>query len=206
MNGTWAFRVDGNKVIGMGHVMRCLAIADAARLKGYTCIFILSDSCCESFISDRGYTTIVLDSSYNQLVGEVKSLINVLSDNDFRCLVVDSYFADFAYLNEVYAFLKSKKSVMVCLDGLGDFPYPCDVFINYNIYGLEKRSLLLERYNDASFPVPKLLLGSQYIPLRTEFSKAISHSVKAEAKAVLISTGGADHEHLAVCILQEIIK
>ena len=41
---TIVFRVDGNSTIGMGHVMRCLSLADELRNRDYHIFFVVSDN------------------------------------------------------------------------------------------------------------------------------------------------------------------
>lgn len=48
-------RTDMNSVIASGHVMRCLAIADAAKALGEKITFILSDENAVSFITAHGH-------------------------------------------------------------------------------------------------------------------------------------------------------
>ena len=50
-------RADGNTQIGMGHVMRCLSIAEAAADLGERCksVFLTADDECRSLIEERGF-------------------------------------------------------------------------------------------------------------------------------------------------------
>ena len=47
------FRADGNTKIGMGHIMRCLSIADTFRRNGKDCTFVLADISMQDIISAR---------------------------------------------------------------------------------------------------------------------------------------------------------
>ena len=48
-------RTDMNSIIATGHVMRCLAIADAAKKAGKNTTFILADKQAIEVIHERGY-------------------------------------------------------------------------------------------------------------------------------------------------------
>ena len=47
-------RADMNNIIATGHIMRCLAIADAAADLGEDTTFILADDKAAGFIQERG--------------------------------------------------------------------------------------------------------------------------------------------------------
>ena len=89
-------RADGNTGIGMGHVMRCLAVAEAAadRDSLHPPVFITADAGCQAMIEDRGFRVIVLGSDYRDMMGELDRLAAVLQeerDADGAVLLVDSY-------------------------------------------------------------------------------------------------------------------
>ncbi len=68
------FRADANSNIGLGHIMRCLSIADALSsitteptiVRGKDSIkFVLADETVSELIKSRGYEPIVLHTDYN---------------------------------------------------------------------------------------------------------------------------------------------
>lgn len=202
----WLFRADGNSKIGMGHIMRCLSIADAVRENGDDCVFVLSDSNCRKTISDRGYDSIITNYRYDSFADEVDLILDLI--NQYRCkyFFVDSYYAEYNYLQEVHTFLKEINGVMICMDGNAHFPYPCDVFINYNIFGPDKYQELVSRYSGKTINAPRFLLGTEYVPLRNEFLEDSQRVVQKTPQNILISTGGADHEHLAIALVNAIMR
>lgn len=64
-------RTDMNNMIATGHVMRCLAIAEAAKEQGEQVTFLLSDEQAVELIEQRGYQTIVLHTSWYDMESEL---------------------------------------------------------------------------------------------------------------------------------------
>ena len=56
-------RADANPNIGMGHIMRCLSIADAFRSLEINPIFILADDRAAELVQNRSYKTIILTTN-----------------------------------------------------------------------------------------------------------------------------------------------
>ena len=84
-------RADGNTHIGMGHVMRCLSIADAAYEldKENKAVFIVADMDCQKMICDRGYEVKVLNTDYMDMESEIAILKTFIKKTDV--ILVDSY-------------------------------------------------------------------------------------------------------------------
>ncbi len=97
------FRADGNAVIGSGHVMRCLSIADAAMARGIPVCFLCADDGFADTIQSRGMQAHILDSDSQQMEAELPALEKLLAQRPDLvkdgpvCVVVDSYFTTEAY-------------------------------------------------------------------------------------------------------------
>ena len=77
MNGDLIIRTDVNTFIGTGHLMRCLALAQAWKARRGRVIFIMA---CESqtirqHLKDEGFKVILLEEAYPNSVDCFSSLI-----------------------------------------------------------------------------------------------------------------------------------
>ena len=196
------FRADGNSSIGLGHVMRCLSIADAFKKTGESCLFITADNKLHKTIKDRGHKNLVLDSEYDHMEDELDKIKQTIAARDVDILFVDSYYVTERYLRELWKYCASKNVVLVYIDDVLAFPYPCDALLNYNIYAKEYdyRSL----YKD--YALPTLMIGTKFTPQREEFQGLSDRIVKEDAKEIFVSTGGADSEHIGLEIIKTIIS
>lgn len=192
------FRADANDIIGMGHIMRCLSIADAFSGINQKCVFVVSKSTAVDIIKTRGYEVIVLDSDYNENDNELFILLPLLQKYLPHMIIVDSYFVSDEYLIKLKSLLFT-----VYIDDLALSSYPVNCLVNYNIYGPEIDYRGLYKFSDI---VPHFLLGTRYVPLRSEFENVEERKQHKVVKNILISTGGADQIHLALNLLDFISK
>lgn len=191
-------RVDGNEKIGLGHVMRCLSIADAFVEKSKNVTFVVADNKCESIITDRGFKCIILGSDYTDMDAEEPTFSTILMDFSPEIMIVDSYFVTEQYL----LFLKQKANT-VYIDDVLSFPYPVDILINYNIFSSYDDYQKLYTSIDKK---PVFLLGTEYVPLRKEFSACRQREPNQGVKNIFVSTGGADPLHIGIKLLQYLIE
>lgn len=215
-------RADANSKIGMGHVMRCLSVADALVKRGEEVLFVTADDTPVPLLTKKGIPYRVLHTDYADMEAELPELWNALSElpqgpgvpeaalpqrNTF--ILVDSY-----YVTEKYLAALKKRITTIYMDDIYAFSYPVDMLINYNIYGEE-----MGYEKDAAFADTKLLLGTEYVPLREEFSagagyvqsrKVLSlgaaNVTPAADGGILITTGGSDSFNLAGQLLMEAMK
>lgn len=194
-------RADGNTDIGMGHVMRCLSVAEAAAAAGQEPVFITADEGCRSMIEERGFRVIVLHTDYKDMMSELSALTALFCPGDV--LLVDSYQAGRAY------YLSLRKVVKVaCFEDMGQ-PYPVDLLINYNIYAPDLaqnyKAQQNERMTSDIYP-GRVLLGVEYMPLRKAFQGAPAYKVSDKVKNVTITTGGSDPYFAADAFADVILK
>lgn len=197
-------RADGNAEIGMGHVMRCLSVAEAAAEldRMHPPVFITADEGCCSMIQDRGFQVIVLDTDYRDMMCELSQLEMLFSGTGTHqhpglptakegenVLLVDSYQVSCEYYLALRKFVKA-----ACFEDMGE-AYPVDLLINYNIYAPD----LIKKYKNPDSESQKmdryprqLLLGAQYMPLRKAFQKPTGYTVSNKVTDVIITTGGSD--------------
>jgi len=193
------FCADGNPEIGSGHIMRCLSIADEANSKGQGCVFITSSDDFGPLIKRKGHKFICTDSDYRK--PDAENVCKLITAYRPQAVVIDSYYIDPGFLSRVLHCNQDNEGKLLYIDDLAAFSYPCDLLLNYNIYGTEMREKYDALYSGLS--MPKVLLGTKYAPLRREFQHLQRREVSKNAKIILISTGGADPEHIAIDIAEK---
>ena len=185
-------RTDMNQTIATGHLMRCLAIADAARTLGEASTFLLADKQAVSLLEEHGYPYIVLHTDWKDMESELSILLPLIAEKKIEKLLIDSYQVTAAYLE---ALTKATKTVY--LDDLGEFPYPVDIVICYANYW-EK----LGYAEKGDFR--KGFFGPSYAPLRREFQDCQKKLIKPRVENLLLLSGGTDPYHILADILEQI--
>lgn len=186
-----AIRTDCNSTIGMGHVMRCLSVADSLKTLGEDVCFIISKDSDVSFFSHIPYKYIVLQDDTD--IWSATEVCNILRNEDITKLFLDSYRVTEEKINELSANLK-----VYYLDDLHLFDYNVDTIINYNIEAKDSD------YQPTKFSDRNLFIGVNYFPLRGEFKNIEKAVIKHNMKNVLIATGSTDKNKIAKQIIDSI--
>ncbi|MBK0403779.1 UDP-2,4-diacetamido-2,4,6-trideoxy-beta-L-altropyranose hydrolase [Adhaeribacter sp. BT258] len=179
------FRADGNSRIGLGHVVRSLALAELLH-DDFDCTFAIQEpsqtlltqlnSVCEEVIC--------LPSNQSEaLFAEAQNIAEALTGQEI--IVLDGYH----FTTEYQQILKRKGNVLVCLDDLHDRKFMADAIIN--IAGGVKP----EMYQATAYT--RFCIGPEYALLRKPFRDAQKTVGKTPAKVakILICFGGADPEN-----------
>lgn len=188
-------RADANQNIGMGHIMRCLSLADVALSAGCMVEFLIADDSVSELIQSRGFKATVLDSDYTRMEEE-KWPQNLQSD----LIIVDSYYVTAGYLHQLREKLKPSCGKLIYIDDILSFPYPVDILVDYNAYS--NKAIYDKLYEGAE--QPHLILGPTFAPLRSMFRNLPKRIQKEKVENILISTGGADELHMSLKIIQAI--
>jgi UDP-2,4-diacetamido-2,4,6-trideoxy-beta-L-altropyranose hydrolase len=188
-------RADANESISSGHIMRCLAIADAIRDLGHTVSFLLADTSAVEMVESHHFPYVCLHSNWLHLQDELPKLITLLRLEKDSTILVDSYQATPAYLE-----LLRNYSKVAYLDDLDTFQYPVDLLINYS-YGVDK-VYYQKKYSQQH---TQLLLGCRYTPLRKEFADRKRDNI-ALIKNVMLTTGGSDPYNISGALLRRLIN
>ena len=177
-------RADANSSIGTGHVMRCLALAQAWLDSGAEVVFVTENLL--PVLSERlkAERIKVLSIETYDLKHDAGRTVEIARDLSVEWIIVDGYKFD----SEYHRKLKNDGFRVLCIDGIGHIKhYYADIVLNNNI-GREE-DLYLDRQS-----YTKLLLGSQYILLRREFTsrRIEKRKIANIAKNLLITLGGGD--------------
>ena len=183
-------RADANEIIGTGHVMRCLSIANAFVRAGHEVQFVTADHRGDGLIQSRGFESICLDSEWTQM--EREGMDKVVRNYRPDLLLVDSY-----YVTEPYLSSLSNCVNLAYIDDLNASVWDLDFLINYNIFGP------VMDYSGYKKTRTRLILGPIYAPLRDEFKKIAKHEID-DVKDVMISAGGADPEGITEKLIESV--
>lgn len=193
-------RVDGNGKIGMGHVMRCMSVGFALKELGHQPVFLTACEESRQTIEKNGFPVRLLPTEYTDMESEIpyfKGMIHDLhteygeeefpprGENPIVAKKTDVVLLDSYQTTEKYV-MKLREFVMITyIEDLG-ISMPVDLLLNYNIYGMRFY------YHTIPGVQLKVLLGTEYMPLREEFSDDLDYEVRPEVKDVMLTTGGAD--------------
>lgn len=200
---SFAFRVDASLEIGTGHVMRCMALAQALRKCGATCRFISRDlpGHMADRIADEGFGVSLLPRSEGvtlqdgpphahwagvEWTKDAAQTSVALESNSPDWLVMDHYAFDHRWQRTVCP----EGTQLMVIDDLADRAHNCDLLLDQN---------LGRRPSDYDMLVPEgctRLIGPRYALLRPEFAEARASALSARKgrplKRLLISMGGVD--------------
>lgn len=189
-------RTDMNEQIATGHLMRCLSVADAVRQCGGEVTFILADGQAVPMLESRRYPAIVLGTDWRDLEGELSALLAVIPDGVDDVLLVDHYSVTERYLAQLREHI-----TVAYIDDLNAFHYPVDLLICYANY-YEKFGYA-QRYRGRT-PKTELLLGTDYVPLRSAFHNCGVKDIRADVRSLLLLSGGADPYGVIRSLLEEL--
>ncbi|RCW48195.1 UDP-2,4-diacetamido-2,4,6-trideoxy-beta-L-altropyranose hydrolase [Halanaerobium sp. MA284_MarDTE_T2] len=188
-----ALRVDGGKDIGMGHIMRSMALAnDLRKDKEVERVFYITINYPSGVnkLKENDFEVITLDKnlSYDDEIEKVKEIIKKEKVNK---LITDSYKIDQNYLIE----MRKVVDKLVTIHDYAPFAFPSHVVINGNAYAedLDYESL----YGDTEFR-----LGTDYLLLREEFRNLPEIEVRDKVQNILVTVGGYDTRNLTPKIIK----
>jgi UDP-2,4-diacetamido-2,4,6-trideoxy-beta-L-altropyranose hydrolase len=185
------FRTDANPEIGMGHLVRCSALAN-----------MIKDEFEIGFVTKNtpdGVLGKFLSPTYTTLKIEGADELNFLNKKKIlepgNIVVLDNYTFDSDYQNKI----KESNVKVVYIDDLIGFDYNVDVIIN------QAENVKESDYKTVS--KTKFCLGPQYLLLREPFLKAAkSKRDLKKIESVFVSFGGADMDNVSQKAVKTLLK
>jgi len=177
-------RADGNSSIGLGHVMRLLALAEILRADFDEVVFLtqMPDGTIRQLLQQAAITLLDLPAALP--LAEAPTLADLLRPADV--LVLDGYGFDYAYQLAVRPLVAR----LACLDDLHAFPFAAALVLN-------PAGTVTPAAYDLRCPKARLLAGPAYAPLRTDFQPPAKPEIPvAPPSQVLLCLGGADPRQL----------
>ncbi len=185
------FRTDGNSSIGLGHIVRCCALADMLK-EHFDCSFYIRGTSKEVLDDINKYCTSVFEiDNTNSHEEEASIWINVLHGDEI--VVLDGYYFNTAY----QSYIKSKGCKLVCIDDIHESHFVADVVINYT------PGVLREEYSFEAYT--NLYLGTEYALLRKPFLENAKSKKLPGGTDLFLCMGGADPQNNTLQILQVVL-
>lgn len=187
-------RADANARMGTGHLMRCLALAQAWQAQGGALVFVTA---CNSDglrqrLSDEDFQVIGLQHPYPASVDWALTS-KVLAAHPGAWVVLDGYHFDPSYQLHI----KEAGHPLLVIDDMAHLDhYYADVVLNQNIHAGQ---LAYSRE-----PYTRLLLGTRYVLLRREFWpwRGWRRETPQVARKVLVTLGGSDPDNQTLKVVR----
>lgn len=190
-----AFRVEGNPSIGLGHVMRCLALAQSLIKCGHEVFFFMSQASQHFCLNRDDWIGGILPIADVDIKDEPEWLINQCADLQIDWLMLDGYQFDQSYRH----LLQSTKFKLALFDDMNNSgSLNVDLVIN----GAPNVGL-----NDYSLTAPSglLAIGQDYQVLRQEFLQ-LSDITWPKRQNFTLMFGGSDPKKLTIKTLHSLQK
>lgn len=207
-----AFRVDASSEIGIGHVMRCLTLADALRKHGATIRFVsrVMPAQMVQMMQERNHEFRLLPKRVNERGTpefahshwldvtqpvDAGDTMEVLGDHVWDWVVVDHYAIGAAW----EAALRMNNLRILAIDDLADRAHDCDVILDQNYYENAEN-----RYDSLVPDNCVKALGPSYALLREEFYETAKVTTERDGliRKILVGFGGSDPTNETAKVLQ----
>jgi UDP-2,4-diacetamido-2,4,6-trideoxy-beta-L-altropyranose hydrolase len=192
---TLLFRVDARPEMGIGHVMRCLALAEAWQDAGGRAVLVAADL--SPTLSARLVSENIDIVHFSEKPGSANDAFHtaeLAKGQGAEWVVVDGYHFGADYQQIIK---DAGLSLLFFDDNHHAEHYYADIVLNQNLHADESMYVNRELY---SF----LLLGPKYVLLRREFlkPKKWKRQIPEVAKKVLVTLGGSDPDDLTSTIIR----
>jgi UDP-2,4-diacetamido-2,4,6-trideoxy-beta-L-altropyranose hydrolase len=183
------FRTDASVTMGTGHVMRCLALAQAWQDAGGSAMFAMTE--CTAAIEVRlaaEFCDVLFVSSRAGTQDDLRETSALARKHKAQWIVVDGY----QFNTDYQRALKEAGFKILFLDDYGHARhYFADLVLNQNVSASESLYQLKEAQT-------RLLLGPRYSLLRREFApwRDWKREISPVGDRVLVIMGGSDAENL----------
>lgn len=178
-------RADAGIILGLGHVVRCIALGKMLE-DTFAIVFYLRETDVVSngkFFDDKWEVKMILDEEV---------FFNDIKENEI--VVLDGYHFDTNYQLRV----KNQGAMLVCIDDLHDKHFFADIVINH-APGVTGDLYKSERYT-------RLLLGPAFALLRPSFQRQAKKPRQIDKiDSALICFGGSDSKNLTIPALKTLL-
>lgn len=186
------FRADGGAESGLGHVVRCCALADMLR-NDFECHFFIREPAHNIQQMILGHCDQVHplphNANYND---EAAAWADTLSGEEI--IVLDGY----SFTLEYQQYIKVTGARLVCIDDIHDTPFVADAVINH-APGITIRNYIVEPYTS-------IFLGTDFLLLRAPFLNAVAkRKEKTAINSLFVCFGGSDFNNLTGKMLEAAI-
>jgi len=192
-------RADADTQTGTGHVMRCLALAQAWQDAGGRVTFGTAKAApaLEAWLQAEGMAVVHL-SAPPGTTEDARQTLDLARREGAAWVVADGYHFQDNYQRSI----KEGGGKLLCIDDYGHAQhYYADIVLNQNLSARE-------RFYRQREPYTRLLLGTDYVLLRREFLKwrHWRREIPEVAGKVLVTLGGADPANATLRVLQALGK
>lgn len=195
MSCSLLIRADASKEIGSGHIMRCLALAQAWRSDGGNTTFVLAASSPElkAYIENEGFEVFHIHTVPGSF-DDASITINFALAQMAQWIVLDGYH----FCGDYQKTIRTGGIPLLIIDDIFHANhYYADIVLNQNVYA--------DKSNYHNFePNTQFLLGTKYVLLRNEFKQwgGYKRVVPPLAQKILVTFGGSDPDNISAIVIQ----
>tara|TARA_R110002096_G_scaffold434832_1_gene658109 strand:+ start:114514 stop:115533 length:1020 start_codon:yes stop_codon:yes gene_type:complete len=190
MGASLLLRANASEEIGAGHVMRLIALAQGARREGCDVHFVLGGdaSVCAAKVADAGFGASASVGPFGS-TADLESLQALAVAKRATAVVVDGYDFKAPYLAKL-----AESRTTAVIDDLAEEHIPAHVIVNPN-YGAERLAYSVGRET-------RVLAGSDYALLRSEFVNVPRPTRSASEPRLVVTFGGSDPVNASTRIIK----
>ena len=211
------FRVDASVVIGLGHVMRCLTLANKLANLGWNVIFICNNLVGQQseLIKGNGHQVALINSLIKKndtnininfitdldCSADANQTIEILGGQIITLLVVDHYLLDEIWHKKLRPYVKK----ILVIDDLANRRYDCDILVDQTFNRCKKDYISLVNSSTVIYT------GSKFALLREQFQlnaqAVLKHRLAIKTRdRLLLMMGGSDPQNYTKKIIGSLLK
>lgn len=201
-------RVDSSSLLGVGHLMRCIALAQNLRGRGSEVSFICRElpGHLSHLAKQASFAVYMLDEIDTGLDDEafqridsraVSAMLARMKPVDW--LIMDHYRLDSRWQKQI----RSHTKKLLVIDDLANRTHDCDILVDQGFH-----ANLKERYQGLVPPQSKQFLGPRFALLREPFAaaSALRRTRDGRVRRLLVTFGGADTSDAASLAIDAILS